>query len=175
MATVKGGDRLKAILEEISNQLDTGDVLRVGVLEGATYPAGPAHETREQYGQRKRKGQDGAIAGTEAGVSVALVAATLEYGSPKNGIHPRPAVREMIAAKSPEWPAALGKILKMTDYDAARALAIFGEGVRGQWQEAILNFSGEPLKAATIRRKGFDKQLVDTSHYVNSVDYEVEK
>jgi hypothetical protein len=175
MVTIKGGDKLKAVLAEISAQLDRGAGLRVGILSGATYPAGPAHETRATYGKRKAEGKDGAIAGAQGGVSVALVAATLEYGSPSAGIPPRPAIREMIEAKSPAWPAALGTILKANSYNAEKSLAMFGEGVRGQWQQAILNFSGEPLKTATIRRKGFDKQLVDTSHYVNSVDYEVEK
>ena len=148
MVTLTGGDKLKSLLAEMSKNVENAGVLKVGVLEGASYPDG---------------------------TSVALVAASNEYGAPAAGIPPRPAIRDMITAKSPGWAPALATILKANGYDAGKSLAIFGEGVRGQWQEAILNFSGEPLKPATIKRKGFDKQLVDTSHYVNSLDLEVSK
>ena len=79
MATVSGGDKLRARLAEISAMASSPATLRVGFLEGGgTYPDG---------------------------TSVAMIAVINEYG--KFAQPPRPYFRNMIAAKSPEWPAAI--------------------------------------------------------------------
>ena len=146
MAVLTGGDKLDAALAAIAAKLDRGGTLRVGFLEGATYPDG---------------------------TSVAMVAAVQNFGSMAVGVPPRPFFSDMIAEKSPGWPAALGKILPTVGYDGEHALRLMGEGIKGQLQEAITKFEGVPLAPATEARKGFGKQLVDTGHMLNSVDYEV--
>ncbi|WP_260855420.1 hypothetical protein [Mesorhizobium amorphae] len=40
-------------------------------------------------------------------------------------------------------------------------------------QGAIVEYVGPPLKPETIARKGSDKQLIDTSVMLNSVDWRV--
>ena len=40
MATLKGGDKLEAALREIARKVSKPGKLRVGFLEGATYPDG---------------------------------------------------------------------------------------------------------------------------------------
>jgi hypothetical protein len=80
----------------------------------------------------------------------------------------------MVAKEGPGWGDALMEVLKASGYDADRALELMGEGIKGQWQQAIRDFWGVPLKPATIARKGFDKQLIDTGHMINSVAYEVQ-
>lgn len=142
----EGGEKLTAALERISRALGGSPKVRVGLLEGATYPNG---------------------------TPVALVAAVQEYGAPSRGIPPRPAIRGMVAKEGPGWGDALMEALKASDYDAGRALELMGEGIKGQWQQAIRDFWGVPLAPATIARKGFDKQLIDTGHMINSVDSEV--
>lgn len=144
MAAIKGGDKLRKALDDIAKKLDKGGTLSVGFLENATYPDG---------------------------TPVALVAASNEYGTDK--IPARPFFRDMIAAKSDDWPEGLGQALVANDYDAEKALKLTGDGIKGQLQQSIVDFVGAPLAKSTVKAKGTDKQLVDTGHMLNSVDYEV--
>lgn len=109
------------------------------------------------------------------GTQVALVAAVQDFGAPSRGIPPRPFFRNMVKAKSPEWPAAIEAGLKANRYDAKRTLEQVGEAIAGQLRQSIADFEGVPLKPATIARKGFSKQLVDTGVLLGSVDYETEE
>lgn len=145
MATIRGGDKLEAALKEISEKVSKAATLRVGFLEGATYPDG---------------------------TPVGAVAAFNEFGTAKSP--PRPFFRDMIAAKSSEWPEAIGNLLVQNDYDGEKALSLTGDGIKGQLQQSITDFVGAPLAQSTIDAKGSEKQLVDTGHMLASVDYEVE-
>lgn len=143
---MKGGDALKAKLAEIARNASNASEVRVGFLEGATYPNG---------------------------TPVALIAAIHNWGAPKAGIPPRPFFSNMIAAKQPEWPGAIAGLLKANNYDALRTLQLTGEAVAGQLRQAIVDTNAPPLAPATIRRKGFSKPLVDTAQMLDSVEYEV--
>ena len=144
MVKISGGDKLQKRLEEISRNANKAASVEIGFLEGATYPDG---------------------------TSVPLVAAMNEFGNSKSP--PRPFFRGMVADKSPEWPDAVGDLLVTNDYDAERTLDLTGAAIKGQLQESITTFVGAPLSPKTIARKGHDKQLIDTSHMLNSVDYRV--
>lgn len=144
MATISGGDKLKAALEEIAAKLDQQGTLRVGFLEGATAPNGD---------------------------SIPLRAALNEYGH--GNVPPRPFFRNMIAAKADEWPGAIALNLKQTNYDVAVTLQRVGLGIRGQLQQSILDLWSPPLAASTIRRKGFDKPLIEHGDMINAADFEV--
>jgi len=146
MATVKGGTKLAGALQAIVISATNATVVRVGFLEKATYPDGK---------------------------SVAMIAAIQEYGAPGAGTPPRPFFRNMIAEKSNEWPKAIADLLKANGYDAAKTLALTGEGVKGQLQQSIVDTNTPPNAPSTIARKGSAKPLVDTGHMLNSVDYEV--
>jgi hypothetical protein len=141
-----GGDKLQAALSAIVGKLSTAETVRVGFLENSTYPDG---------------------------TSVPMVAAIQEFGAPKVGIPPRPYFRSMIAAKAPGWGAAMGKVLKATDYDAAATLGQMGQGIAGQLRDSIIATDSPALAPATIAAKGSAKPLVDTGHMLQSVDYEV--
>jgi hypothetical protein len=144
---VRRPTKIIAHLERISERLGSEPMkVRVGFLEGATYPDG---------------------------TSVALVAAVQDMGSPAQNIPPRPFFRNVVAAKSGEWPNALRAALAATDDDAEKALGIVGEGIAGQLRQSIVDTNEPPLAPATIARKGFDKPLVDTGHMLQSVDKEV--
>jgi hypothetical protein len=97
----------------------------------------------------------------------------MEFGSPEAGIPPRPFMRNMVAEKSGEWPEAIAETLKTNEYDVPKSLGQVGEAIAGQLRVSIAEFSSVPLKPETIKKKGFDKQLVDTGHLLASVDYEV--
>jgi|ERR1041385_769773 hypothetical protein len=148
MTALSGGDKLQATLDKLARGLKKGGVVRVGFLEGATYPDG---------------------------TSVPLVAAINEFGAPSRNQPPRPFFRRMIAAKSGEWSAAVEANLKVMDYDAVKTLQLLGAGIKGQLQQSIVDLVDPPLAPSTIRRKGFDKPLIDTSTMLNSVDFEVEE
>jgi hypothetical protein len=146
VAVISGGKALEARLREIAKGVTKKATLRVGFLEGATYPDG---------------------------TSVPIVAAIQEFGSPSQGIPPRPFFRRMIAAKASTWGDATAKLLAQNDYDAERTLGLVGMGIKGQLQQSIRDLTDPPLAPATVAAKGFDKPLVDTGHMLNSVDFEV--
>lgn len=176
MVAIRGGTKLETVLNGMARKLSAG-TLRVGYLEGATYPDG---------------------------TSVAFVAAVQEFGAPKVGIPPRPSFRSMIAAKSPTWPGALGQLLVATDYDADQSLSQMGAGIKGQLQESIVNTNSPALSPVTLmlrKMKSKDqslvvnatvvaearrrvaagestsgvstKPLVESGHMMNSVDWEI--
>lgn len=139
-----GGSKLAARLEGISRRVATGREVRVGFLEGATYPDG---------------------------TSVPVVAIVQEFGSGK--IPARPYFRPMIAAKKAGWGKSLATVLQNNDFDGEKALEAMGAGIAGQLRQSIIDVTAPPLGASTIRRKGSTKPLVDTGHLLGSVDYEV--
>ncbi|WP_262504715.1 phage virion morphogenesis protein [Serratia liquefaciens] len=150
MATIElsGGGELERKLKEMMDRLGEGTLLRVGFLENATYPDG-------EY--------------------VATIAASNEFGNPGNNQPPRPFFRNMIAANSPAWPLEVGKVVKAADFDGKKTLQLMGERIKDQLQGSIRELVEPPLSPYTIKKKGFDKPLIDTGHMLNSVDYDVKE
>lgn len=146
--TFTGGDKLKARLAELSKKVNKSASVKVGFLEGSTYPDG---------------------------TSTPMVAAIQEFGAPSQGIPPRPFFRNMIAKESPRWGDDLATALKANDYDSTAALNEMGELIAGQLKESILDTNSPELSEKTVAKKGFAKPLVDTAHMVNSVDPEKSK
>lgn len=177
MAEVKGGQQLDNVLRAIAKKLKGGTV-RVGFLEGSTYPDG---------------------------TSVATVAAIQEFGAPARGIPPRPFFRNMIKQNAASWPGAVKAVLEFTGGDSERAFQIMGDRIAGQLRKSIVATNDPPLSAVTVLlRSRFpggqygasdvwqamhdvatqdhplasgmasDKPLVWTGHMLASVDYEVQ-
>jgi hypothetical protein len=144
--TISGGDRLEAALRAMAAKVSNPGTLRVGFLENAKYPDG---------------------------TPVAMIAAIQDFGAPAAGIPPRPFFRNMIADKKGEWPKAIGDLLKANNYDAKITLDQTGQAIVGQLRQSIIDTNAPPLKPATVRRKGFEKPLIDTGHMIQSVDYEI--
>jgi hypothetical protein len=146
--SLSGGDKVARVLNELAAKLGRKPTLRVGFLQGATYPDGTA---------------------------VSMVAAIHEYGAPAAGIPARPFMRPTIARNRNQWGKDLSHLLEVNDYDVVRSLNLLGEHVKGQIQEAITKVTSPPLKPATVAAKGSAKPLIDTGHMLNSVDYNVEE
>lgn len=146
MANMRGGENVARALRDIGEAISRPATLRVGFLEGATYP-------------------DGTL--------VAMVAAIQEFGAPRAGIPPRPFFRNMIARKSPEWPAAIGALLVANRYDLTVTFQQAGQAIAGQLRQSIVDTNSPVLAESTVARKGFAKPLVDTGHMLQSVDFEV--
>lgn len=151
--------KLKEIIDKMG-----GGILKVGFLEGATYPDGtPVASVAfwNEFGSIHSTESSGAGDTPEKGVHVLNVTPA------------RPFFRTMIAEKSPAWPAQMAKLAKSTNYDGPRVLALMGEQIDGDLKKSINDFSDPPLAPSTIKAKGFDKPLIDTSHMVNSTGYQV--
>ncbi|NTU49338.1 MAG: hypothetical protein HGA87_00320 [Desulfobulbaceae bacterium] len=163
----KGGSKFESALNKIVERAQSGGVLKVGFLEGATYPDGQ---------------------------KVAQVAAWNEYGTVtktgKQHIPPRPFFRNAIAENKGEWGKTIAKIMVATDYDVEQSLGLLGSKIRGQIMASIRNTNEPPNSELTVhgliigknddgtdrylyKGKGFNNPLIDTSHMLNSVDYEI--
>lgn len=140
-----GRDKLKAELQRIAKRMGDGKV-EAGFMQGATYP-------------------------DKEGTPVAAVAFWNEFGTSESPA--RPFFRNMIAKESPTWGRKMAGLMKASDYDGTKTLGIMGEDLRDAIKESINTLSSPPLAASTVKAKGFDKPLIDTSHMINSVDYEV--
>lgn len=138
MAEIKGGDALDKKLKELADKLGKGGAVKVGFLENATYPDG---------------------------TPVAMVAAIQNFGAPSRGIPPRPFFTNMVKTKSPEWGPAMAMALESTQNDAEKALAIVGQGIKGQLQQSIIDTDAPPLSPITLmlrKMQGEDSGLVVT-------------
>jgi hypothetical protein len=143
---VKGGGKLQAHLAAVSRKLGNARGIKVGFLQGATYPNG---------------------------LSVAQVAFWNEFGTIH--APPRPAFRRMIAKGSRNWGDQFAKILRATQYDTSIAFGLLGTKLKDELVGSINELTDPPLKPSTIRRKGFAKPLIDTAVMLRSPDYEVVK
>jgi len=177
---VKGGAKLQKYLFNVAQKLGTGGTVRVGFLEGATYPAqdrtarlragvarlnavGPVKPgTRAFVGPPKPS--------TKAPLPVATVAFWNNFGT--KTAPARPFFSNMIAEDSPTWGRRLASVAKATNYDTKLTLARMGEGIQGQLVRRIVEWPADnaPL---TIAIKGFNKGLIDQGIMQHSVGYQV--
>jgi hypothetical protein len=156
--SLKVSDNVAKKLRGIIARMGGGSV-SVGFLEGATYPDGTpvaAVAFWDEFGSIHRsEGKDGTF--------------TL------NVTPARPFFRTMIAKESPSWPGKLAAIAKATKFDGPRSLALMGTDIEGALKKSINDFTTPPNAPSTVKRKGFNKPLIDTSHMVNSTGYEVKE
>ena len=107
------------------------------------------------------------------GKSLGEVAITNEYGNPAKGQPPRPFFRRMIAKHNGEWAAQLAAFLEANNFNADIGLNKMGGVIANELRQSIVDLVEPPLAPATIKRKGFDKPLVESGHLLASVDHEV--
>lgn len=158
--SVKGGQRANVVLKRISQKLGSGKgFVAVGFLDSAKYSG---QVTRNKAGKLVKR---------QAGLPIAQAAFWNEFGTKR--APPRPFFRGMIQEKSPNWGAQMAKVLKATNYDGPKTLALMGNLLQGQLRQAIQDFTTPPLAQFTIDQKGFDKPLIDTQGMQDNVDYEV--
>lgn len=173
--TLSGGDKLDAKLSELAAKIARGGTLRVGFLEGATYPDG---------------------------TSVAQVAAINNFGAPAAGIPARPFFSNFIRDNAGRWGEQLANLLELNDDDLETALGMMGTGMAGQLRQAIVDTQSPANSMVTNllkqrfpmgKESGMEfsdvlqawgdvaagetaaagKPLVWSGNMLNSVDYEV--
>lgn len=140
---MRGGDKFRRRLAGLASQSSGSLKVRVGIFESAKYADG---------------------------LPVAAAAFWNEYGTVS--IPPRPFFRNTIAAHRHEWPQQAAAILRQNG-DVRQTLALMGEGIKGQIVETIQNFSQPANAPATVRKKGFDKPLIDSSTLWRSIGSEI--
>lgn len=144
---IKGLNNLKARLKNIAKSYESNKQVRAGFLGGAYYPE------------------------AEGGTSIALVAAVHEFGAPEKGIPKRPFMSKAIALNKDKWADKLGKGIAEVGVD--RALDLVGEEMVDDIRKSINDEDWTPLKPETVKRKGFDKPLVDTMDMTRAVTHKV--
>jgi hypothetical protein len=162
--SVIGGKKLTLALQALEKKITNAGVLRMGFLEGATYP----QKTNARF--LKAVGSNAAPK-VQPVLSIAQVAFWNEYGT--TTAPARPAFRTTIQRHSKEWGDRLGKAVKVMNYDGQKALALLGQSMRDDLENEIAQWTSPGNAALTIKIKGFDKPLVDSGDMQRAPDYEV--
>lgn len=123
MAEVSGGDGLDAALKALAKKLATAKQVSVGFPEGSRYPDG---------------------------TSMALVAASQNYGAPSKGIPPRPFFTNAITQHRKEWGKVLSIQIKAQGFDAAKALEATGIQMAGDIAASLVATNGPALSPVTL-------------------------
>lgn len=147
-------DGLESYLKEIEERLNATEV-QAGFFADATYPDG---------------------------TSVAMVAASNEFGDPGRNQPPRPFFRSAIAENKEEWSSAISRGME-SGLDARTVLDAVGAKIQGDIQQSIASLMDPPLAPATLSRRRnrkvlpnkSTKPLVDTRVMITSVNYEVKE
>jgi hypothetical protein len=161
---VIGGKKLGLALASLEKKITGGGVLRMGFLEGAKYPERTNARFLKAVGSK-------ATPKVVPSIPIAQAAFWNEYGTVTAPA--RPAFRTTIARKSKEWGDKLAKAVVATDYDGRKALALLGQDMRDDLENAIAQWSSPANAALTVKIKGFDKPLVDSGDMQRAPDYEV--
>ena len=141
---IKGMHSLQAKLKNIADSYESNKQVRAGFLEGATYPDG---------------------------TPAALVAAVHEFGAPAQGIPPRPFMSKAIARNKDKWAKMASDLIAEVGVD--KALDQVGVEMAKDIQKSISDEDWTPLNPATVKRKGFDKPLIDTMDMMRAVTHKV--
>ena len=181
-----GGDKLQQYLDRLLARVSSAQAVKVGFLEGATYPDGtsvPMVAAVQEFGGSMNipaRTQDlnfkvNANTGKSrfAKADKANFAQTVTIPAHTVTIPARPFFRSMLDQKASGWGAQAGKELKAADFNAKTALASMGELIQGQLQGSIRDFTNPALAPSTIRAKGFSTPLIDTGVMLRSVNFEV--
>jgi hypothetical protein len=138
---------MQRALADMLRKLRGARTVQAGFFENATYP-------------------DGTL--------VATVAAVHNWGSAAAHVPQRPFFSDTVREKKADaWRRLVRAALIKANYDSAKALEIIGQVMEADIKTGIRDFVGVPLKPATIKAKGFSKQLIDSAHMLNSVAHRV--
>lgn len=143
-----GGPGWQAAIARLQQKVEKGTQVSVGFFDNATYPDG---------------------------TSVAQVAAWNEFGT--NTSPPRPFMRNAVADNKAGWPKLMAETLKEANYDVDKALALCGERIGAQIQQAIITIDGPANSPLTnLLKWRFPKGGYSTKDFLKAIhDIEKEK
>lgn len=116
--------------------------------------------------------------GKGSSVTVAQLAAIMEFGSKDGKIPERSMVRATLKIHADQITALFRKLslqVMTGKMDETKALGIAGAYVKSLIQKRIQDGIAPANAASTVRRKGSSKPLIDTGQLVGAVDFEVRK
>ncbi|WP_277963896.1 hypothetical protein [Pseudomonas sp. RIT-To-2] len=184
-----GGEALQKYLEGIAESLTKSSGLKVGFLEGSTYPDGtsvPMVAAVNEFGGTidipervqtvyfRMNERTGDVGHRFVRAQRSNFAQEVVIPAHKITIPSRPFFRETIGDFSPEWGDDLAKLLVKNRYDVQASLESMGMIIKKQLQDRIVDLDNPRNAASTLRQKAGNNPLVDTGHMLNSVDYEVD-
>ncbi len=140
---MRGGEKFRQRLLALAAATESAKV-RVGIIESEDY---------------------------DNGQSVAQAAFYNEYGTAH--IPPRPFFRNTVAEHKDQWPQQAATLMKANGGDVRQTLEDLGDGVKGQLVQTIQNFREPSNATTTVKKKGFNKPLIDTGTLWRSIGYEV--
>lgn len=114
----------------------------------------------------------------EDGTSLAEIAAYNELGSSDGETQPaRPFMKQSFENHEKELKAACEQVnaALASGETAEKALGSLGVAVKGLVQDEILEGGFEPNAPSTIKKKGSEQPLIDSSHMRQSVNYVIKK
>lgn len=152
---------MAAHLKKLQETLGKKKAVKVGFFENATYPDG---------------------------TSVAVVAATQEFGSPAQNIPARPFMKTTFDEKQKKWMRIVKRALQEDGHNPDVALERVGLAAAEDIKKAIQAVHEPMLAVSTIKArlrdweetgafekdKDLQKPLIRTGHMLNSVSYQVE-
>jgi hypothetical protein len=144
----RGGEKLKAHLLALQSSMLTARGMRVGFLEGSTYPATPGQGT----------------------LHVAQVAFWNEFGTSRAPA--RPFFRGMIRREEGGWGGQFADFLRRARFDAATALKALGITIKEELTDSIRTWPADNAPA-TVALKGFNKGLIASGVMQSATDFEV--
>lgn len=112
------------------------------------------------------------------GTAVAYIATVHEFGTPNARPPARPFMRPAVQNYGQEWMDTLAQGAKASlngGPTPEQVLELVTLQAAGNVAEKIQAVTAPPLSPVTIRRKGFDKPLVDTGQMIQSVTGKVER
>jgi len=139
-----------------------------------------AASLRVKVGVLASKGGN-ALHDPESQLTLIQIAAIHEFGSPAANIPERSFIRLTFAALDDEVQEALRRLavaVVTKGMPMEKALAIFGAWAVAKVQGTIQGTNDfaplwDPLKPATVARKGSDAPLIDTGRLLQAIQYEV--
>lgn len=183
-AKIIGGKKLEEALKK--HLALKGMHVRVGVLEGATYPDGTkvaAIAEQNEFGgeievaERQqdlhfKQGKDGSVGNKFVKKSKSNFVQTVTVKAHKVVVPARPFMRRSVAQYSGIWKDGFAKLMETNPPEVA--LEKLGKQMVRDIQKTIKAVGAEGGNAEqTISRKGFDKPLTDSGHMGRSIDSEV--
>lgn len=134
-------------------------VVKAGVLAGATYPSDMIRDARtgREYPDPR------------AGMPVAAIAMTLEYGEGQN--HPRPFMQQTVAERRKEWTDGVVKLVQ-SGQTPEQAVGSIGQAMKEDIQKTITDWPADNSKQ-WAEVKGFNAGLRFTGHLLKSIESEV--
>jgi hypothetical protein len=147
-----------------------GGRVKVGVLASSP-KGGKSHAGKST--------KDALTQGGSSGVTVAQLAAILEFGTEDGHIPARPAMQTTFDRMHPELVAMGKKLIGAVldgKMDVRKALGILGAHLANGVKRTITTGAGVPPPNApsTIKKKGSSKPWVDTARVLNAFSWEVQ-